>query len=317
MIKNKFLISGILLVLAGSIFVYMDRIKIRQKSNVINLSWSHFRKDKLTEIISTVYQGSNALSYSLIKEKGTWFLTKPVQVSILPEKVILLVNSFLTLTPKTILSNIENLDFYGLKNPSHEILGIFEDQTNGFIIGEESSIGKQFYIQDINNTNLVYLIDDTMISLFIQGLYPMINNYFLTGSTDDISMFMFHNSVGEKMILTNKNSFWVQIVPEENSSVDWGTRKFLLELKDFSFDPKTINFDISKERLQDLAIDPIESPQISLVFHDHTTNTLIVGSSNSQGFYPIYITKEKLIAYTTKEKFRAVFNTMNLDFQNR
>ncbi|MGL5955833.1 MAG: DUF4340 domain-containing protein [Brevinema sp.] len=317
MIKNKFLISIVLVLLAGSIFVYMDRIKIRQKSNVITLSWSQLRKDKLTEIISIVSQESNALSYSLKKEKGTWYLEKPVQISLLPEQVIVLINSFLTLTPNTILSNTDDFESYGLNTLSHKILGIFDNQTNGFIIGQEASIGDQFYIQDINNTNLVYLVDSSMISVFMQGLAPMINNYFVTTSTDDISLVAFHNNAGEKFVLTNNGSFWVQTEPEEDTRVDWGTRKFLLELKNFSFDPKTINLDTSDEVLQELGIDRIESPQITLVLQDQTMNTLMIGSSNSQGLYPIYITKENIIAYTSREKVNMVFNTLNLDFQTR
>ncbi len=148
---------------------------------------------------------------------------------------------------------------------------------------------------------------------FIQGISSLINNYFVTQSTDDIVYVSLQNMLQEKILLTNSNYFW--IMADDNTPADWGTKRFLLSLKDLSFDAKTISFDTSEESFANLGINADTSPQISLVFNNGTTNTLLVGLSNIGGAYPIYLSGEDVIAYSADAGINDIFNTIRQDFQ--
>lgn len=315
--KQKLLISTSLLLIALGMFFYIDRKKVRQKSNTLVFSWDHYRKDTLTTIISTIYRGNNERAFSLQKENGEWFLKSPLELTIFPEKALALANSFLTLRPQEVYSNVtdETKSSYGLNTPQFKIIGLFAGETNGFLIGDKTTVGEQFYISDLNDTNLVYLVDKEQLAPFMTGVSTFVNNYFLTKSTDEIVYVSFYNREKINIVLTNSNRFWVQTAPTSNNHVDWGTRKFLLRLKDLSFNAKMLKFDTSEENLMKLGINK-ESLQMHLIFEDNSTNSLLVGEAK-EGVYPLYISAENIIVFAKTDDVDTIFNTTLNDFKNR
>ncbi len=313
--KTKLAIPVVLLMIAWGVFTYTNKQKVQKKADIIQMSWADIRKDKLVSIVSTIYRDTNEVSYILQKSQGTWQLVEPFNATIFVDKAIILANGFLTLTPSEEITDAtkEDLISYGLDTPTFKIQGVFDSETNGFIIGNRTAIGEQYYIQDLNNKDIVYIIEEQKLIPFIQGVSTLINNYFVTQSTDDIIYVSFQNMIQEKILITNSNHFW--IMTDDNSPADWGTKRFLLALKELSFDARSINFDTSKESLVAFGISEETSPQISLIFKDNSTNTLMVGLSNDNGVYPIYLSKEDMIAYSSASGILDIFSTIRQDFQ--
>ncbi len=311
--KTKLVIPVVLLMITWGIFTYINKQKVQKRADIIQMSWADHRKDKLVSIISTIYRDTNEVSYILQKSQGTWQLVEPFSSTIFVDKAIILANGFLTLTPSEEITDItkEEIVSYGLDKPTFKIQGVFDSETNGFIIGKPTAVGGQYYIQDLNNTDVVYIIEEQKLIPFIQGVSTLINNYFVTQSTDDIVYVSFQNMLQEKILITNSNHFWTI----DDTPADWGTKRFLLALKELSFDARTINFDTSNESFSNFGINKETSPQISLVFNDGTTNTLMVGLSNINKAYPIYLSKENMIAYSSESGIQDIFSTIRQDFQ--
>ena len=313
--KKQLLISGIILFIGWGIFTFINQKQVRSKENVIKLSWSNIRKDKFLSLTTTIYKNNTNVSYTITKNQGSWILTEPINISILPEKAALLVNGLLTLTPSQMLTNINEteLNNYGLNSPQLKITGSFDNAIYGFIVGQKTTIGNQFYIKDINNSNTVYLVDSNVIEPFIQGISSIINNKFLTQSTDDILAIKFKNIHQEIIELTNKNAFWIQKMPEENSNVDWGTKKFLLSLKDLTFNTDSFSFDVDDTILKNLGIDKNSSLMISLLFNNGEYSDLYIGSKTNNNTYPIYISKNNMIAYIDLLMMQNIFSVSTKD----
>ncbi len=313
--KKQLLISGIILFIGWGIFTFINQKQVRSKENVIKLSWSNIRKDKFLSLTTTIYKNNTNVSYTITKNQGSWILTEPINISILPEKAALLVNGLLTLTPSQMLTNINEteLNNYGLNSPQLKITGSFDNAIYGFIVGQKTTIGNQFYIKDINNSNTVYLVDSNVIEPFIQGISSIINNKFLTQSTDDILAIKFKNIHQEIIELTNKNAFWIQKMPEENSNVDWGTKKFLLSLKDLIFNTDSFSFDVDDTILKNLGIDKNSSLMISLLFNNGEYSDLYIGSKTNNNTYPIYISKNNMIAYIDLLMMQNIFSVSTKD----
>ena len=313
--KKQLLISGIILFIGWGIFTFINQKQVRSKENVIKLSWSNIRKDKFLSLTTTIYKNNTNVSYTITRNQGSWILTEPINISILPEKAALLVNGLLTLTPSQMLTNINEteLNNYGLNSPQLKITGSFDNAIYGFIVGQKTTIGNQFYIKDINNSNTVYLVDSNVIEPFIQGISSIINNKFLTQSTDDILAIKFKNIHQEIIELTNKNAFWIQKMPEENSNVDWGTKKFLLSLKDLIFNTDSFSFDVDDTILKNLGIDKNSSLMISLLFNNGEYSDLYIGSKTNNNTYPIYISKNNMIAYIDLLMMQNIFSVSTKD----
>lgn len=313
--KKQLLISGIILFIGWGIFTFINQKQVRSKENVIKLSWSNIRKDKFLSLTTTIYKNNTNVSYTITKNQGSWILTEPINISILPEKAALLVNGLLTLTPSQMLTNINEteLNNYGLNSPQLKITGSFDNAIYGFIVGQKTTIGNQFYIKDINNSNTVYLVDSNVIEPFIQGISSIINNKFLTQSTDDILAIKFKNIHQEIIELTNKNAFWIQKMPEENSNIDWGTKKFLLSLKDLIFNTDSFSFDVDDTILKNLGIDKNSSLMISLLFNNGEYSDLYIGSKTNNNTYPIYISKNNMIAYIDLLMMQNIFSVSTKD----
>ncbi|MDK2818468.1 MAG: DUF4340 domain-containing protein [Spirochaetota bacterium] len=313
--KKQLLISGIILFIGWGIFTFINRKQVHSKENIIKLSWSNIRKDKFLSLTTTIYKNNTNVYYTITKNQGSWILTEPINISILPEKAALLVNGLLTLTPSQMLTNINDteLNTYGLNSPQLKITGFFDNAIYGFFVGQKTTIGNQFYIKDINNSNTVYLIDSHVIEPFIQGISSIINNKFLTQSTDDILAIKFKNMHQETIELTNENTFWIQKFPEENPNVDWGTKKFLLSLKDLTFNTDSFSFDVDNTILKNLGIDKNSSLMISLLFNNGEYSDLYIGSKTTNNTYPIYISKNNMIAYIDLLMIQNIFGVSTKD----
>jgi len=313
--KKQLLISSILLFAGWGIFTFIDQKKLRSKDTVIKLSWSDIRKDKFSALTTIIYKNNDSVQYTLTRDQGSWIITEPINIAVLPEKAILLVNGLLTLTPSQVLTNISEseLSNYGLDTPRIKVTGNFDNTTHGFIVGQKTPIGDQLYIADINNSNTVYIVNYNAIEPFLQGISSIINNKFLTVSTDDVVSIKFKNMQKEIIELTNNNTFWVQTFPEENINVDWGTKNFLLSLKNLAFNKDSFSFDVNDTILQSLGIDKTSSPMISLLFKNGEDSTLYIGTKTTDEKYPIYISKKNIIAYVDTLMIQNVFNVSAQD----
>ena len=317
--KKQLLISSILLFAGWGIFTFINKKEVRSKNNVIKLSWSDIRKDKFSALTTTVYKNNKSVQYTLTRDQGSWVITEPINIAVLPEKATLLVNSLLTLTPSQVLTNVSDSELtgYGLDTPRIKVTGEFDKTIHGFIVGQKTPVGDQLYIADINNSNTVYIVNFNAIEPFLQGISSIIDNRFLIESTDDIVSIKFKNTKKEVIELTNKNTFWVQTLPEANPNVDWGTKNFLLSLKNLAFDKESFSLDVNDTILQSLGIDKTSSSMILLLFKSGEYSELYIGTKTTEGKYPIYISKQNIIAYIDTLMMQSVFNVSAQDLTTR
>lgn len=312
--KKEYLIPVLLLVLSGGIFWYIQDRKVRFKPDIINLSWSDIRKDQLIGITTSAYTNGEVFSYTVTKDQGEWGLTDPIDVAIFPEKALLLANSFLTLTPQEKITNStpEQRESYGLLKPRIKVTGIFKKSTNSFIIGEKTSVGNQLYFADSSDSDTVYLIKEESLDAFTKGISSLINNYYLQNNTDHVITIDFRNIQGDHLFITNSDSFWVLSKPTDNPHVDWGTRKFLLSIKDIQFHPKSMRLNSTEEQRAELGINS-DSPYITLLFQDGSQSSLYIGNVEKNRALPIFITPENIFAYSDISLLDKAFFTKEID----
>ena len=317
--KKQLLISSILLLAGWGIFTFIDKKQVRSKNDVVKFSWSNIRKDKFSALTTVIYKKDKSVQYTLTRDQGTWIITDPINIAVLPEKATLLVNGLLTLTPTQILTNISEseLSTYGLDAPRIKVTGDFENTIHGFIVGQKTPVGDQLYIADINTSNTVYVVNYNAVEPFLQGISSIIDNRFLTESTDDIISIKFKNIQKEVIELTNENAFWIQTFPEVNRNADWGTKNFLLTLKNITFSKDSFNFDVNDTILQSLGIDKTNSPMIELLFKNGDRSELYIGTKTTEGKYPIYISKQNIIAHIDSLMMQSVFNVSAQDLTTR
>ena len=317
--KKQLLISSILLLAGWGIFTFIDKKQVRSKNDVVKFSWSNIRKDKFSALTTVIYKKDKSVQYTLTRDQGTWIITDPINIAVLPEKATLLVNGLLTLTPTQILTNISEseLSAYGLDAPRIKVTGDFENTIHGFIVGQKTPVGDQLYIADINTSNTVYVVNYNAVEPFLQGISSIIDNRFLTESIDDIISIKFKNIQKEVIELTNENTFWIQTFPEVNRNADWGTKNFLLTLKNITFSKDSFNFDVNDTILQSLGIDKMNSPMIELLFKNGDRSELYIGTKTTEGKYPIYISKQNIIAHIDSLMMQSVFNVSAQDLTTR
>ena len=317
--KKQLLISSILLLAGWGIFTFIDKKQVRSKNDVVKFSWSNIRKDKFSALTTVIYKKDKSVQYTLTRDQGTWIITDPINIAVLPEKATLLVNGLLTLTPTQILTNISEseLSTYGLDAPRIKVTGDFENTIHGFIVGQKTPVGDQLYIADINTSNTVYVVNYNAVEPFLQGISSIIDNRFLTESIDDIISIKFKNIQKEVIELTNENTFWIQTFPEVNRNADWGTKNFLLTLKNITFSKDSFNFDVNDTILQSLGIDKMNSPMIELLFKNGDRSELYIGTKTTGGKYPIYISKQNIIAHIDSLMMQSVFNVSAQDLTTR
>ena len=317
--KKQLLISSILLLAGWGIFTFIDKKQVRSKNDVVKFSWSNIRKDKFSALTTVIYKKDKSVQYTLTRDQGTWIITDPINIAVLPEKATLLVNGLLTLTPTQILTNISEseLSTYGLDAPRIKVTGDFENTIHGFIVGQKTPVGDQLYIADINTSNTVYVVNYNAVEPFLQGISSIIDNRFLTESIDDIISIKFKNIQKEVIELTNENTFWIQTFPEVNRNADWGTKNFLLTLKNITFSKDSFNFDVNDTILQSLGIDKTNSPMIELLFKNGDRSELYIGTKTTEGKYPIYISKQNIIAHIDSLMMQSVFNVSAQDLTTR
>lgn len=314
---KKLTLTIIFLISALFIFTYLEKSKVKAKDNALTFSWDHYRKDKLTTITATKH-GVEDITYTIKKENGIWSLVEPISITIFQEKTLALVNAFLTLTPSSILTNIapEDMYSYGLNIPAYKIAGVFDGETNEFIIGDKARVGDNYYVVDKNRPDEVYLVSEKQLVPFILGLSALVNNDFLTKSTEELTQVSFKNNEDVIITLSNDNQMWIQTSPTTNNQADWGARKFLLSLRDLSFDVKTLSFDITEENLSELGITKDKSKFLELIFDNNNTNTYIFGDPINK-MYPVYSSHEQIIAYVPVDVMDVVFGARLQDFVNR
>ncbi len=302
---NRKIIIAVLVVLAAGMTALAVFRTFRKSSGGLDFSWSGYRKDKLTEITAS----SNGSSYTIKKINGEWHLVKPIESELLQDKAMILANSFLNMHPAGILSNLnkEQIQSYGF--PQFKIDGVFDNKNYSFCIGDYTAFSNQMYVRDTANPDLVYVVDESVLSPFTKGFSAILNNYFLNRQIDDVAAIDFRNVSNNTVKLTNADGFWR--MPASDAPVDWGTRRFLLSVKDFSFDAKTISFNTSD--LQSLGINPDSSPYLTIHYKDGSSNELIIGRPVNN-VYPIYIKNGNFKAYADAGSVLDIFGFNTADF---
>ncbi|MGL4394876.1 MAG: DUF4340 domain-containing protein [Brevinema sp.] len=317
--KNKNIILSVTLIIIGvAIFAYKKNTQVTLKKNILVMPWSNIRKDKLMHIETTMNKGTNAFRYDLKKDQGTWYLDSPIQIMAQQDKSLILVNEFMNLRPRSVLSNIseEEFDSFGLKNPSIKVAGIFRDEgTNFFIVGNKTSVGDQYYVATAEKTDTVYLIDNQTLSYFINGVSHLVDTYFISKPIDQVVSVSLKTFSGEKFTFTNNQQMWEQISPATSEAVDWGVRKFLLQAKDLRFNPESITFNTSDENLRILKINTQTSPMLTMNYSDGSSATFYVGTEERNKHYPIYSISQKLISFSSTDSVAQIFKTTKKDFE--
>ncbi|MGL4367389.1 MAG: DUF4340 domain-containing protein [Brevinemataceae bacterium] len=308
--ETSIFISLSLLLIGLGILIITEKRKIRIKPHVQNISWSTMRKDQLTGIETILYQDSKEFRYSLERKNAEWYLTYPIQTEASASKSAILANDFLNLNIQSTISNVSTEEFesYGLSNPILKVSGIFKKNlTNSFIVGKKTSVGNQYYIAENNITNTVYIIEQTNLEPFLQGITSIINNYFITRSTDEILELSIRNFKGQELSFAYINGFWIQTAPQENTQIDWIFRRFLLRVKDLQFKPETIIFNTNKSTLEKIGISTNSSPKISVTFQNGSFSEFYIGKERQDNTYPVFIPSQSLIALSEDDIINEIF----------
>ena len=316
--KKQFIIPIVLIVLGWGIFTFVEKRKIRTKDNTIQLSWSNLRKDQLTGLATTLYKPQGTLTYTIQRVQGEWVLTEPLNTPLLAEKTILLANSFLTLSPEQEFTNVdpENYTSYGLDTPKVRVIGTLKDGSSvGFIIGDKTTVGDQYYIAEIDKPNSIYSVSTEDILFFIEGIEAIIETRIFSQSSENALAIEFHNLKNEVIKLTNIDQFWSQTFPEANKNVDWGTRKFLLSARDLVFEANSLKFNVTPMELLDVGIDLEQSPRLIVTFLEGEKVAMYLSSKATENYYPVYLAKENMIVFCSKASIHSVFDIQTADFQ--
>jgi len=317
MIKNKSILFYIILLILGTGIFIMNNKNNSIKTQIPEVPWHSLRKDMLLEICTILYTKKEPVRYNIRRENGVWNIIYPINIQALPEKAINLANTFLNLYPSRKLTNLSSEEFisYGLDKPVLKIAGILKNnKTNQFIIGKKTSIGNQYYIAANQDKETAYILDTTYLEPYIQGIAGIINNHLVTQTIDQINKIKFINFKKETLIFESSNNFWIQIYPHINRKIDWGVRRFLLDVKNLTFDPNSIIFDINDKLLSKFNINTNNSPQLQLFFNDGTKSKFFISSIKTNNAYIIYNLSQNLIATSDQSIIQEIFNTIITDF---
>lgn len=320
--KNKNIIVSIVLIVIGvGVIFYKNKQTVHLKKNVLSMPWSDIRKDKLISIETIAYQHTNELKYTIKKEQGIWYLTSPISIKTQQDKSMILANDFLNLRPTSILSNVSTEEFnnFGLNKPLLKIAGIFKDaSTNFFIVGSKTSIGNEYYAADNVSSNIVYIIHESNLSPFIQGVSSIIDTYFISQAIDQATFVELKTFDGSSYQFTNIQQVWSQISPSNTNCIDWGLRKFLLDTKNLQFDPEKLTFSISDKNLSALGINTNTSPLLSIKYNDGNASLFYIGNKNkNNNQYPVYSVFQKIIAFSDEDTIKTIFDISTKDFENK
>lgn len=314
---KSWIFIGILCV-TGVLFLIGKHLKNKPQTNPLTFPWSDLRKDYLLGIESVLYQENKKFPYKLLREQNTWHLEEPLQIDALPEKAILLANTFLTAKPLEKITDISAEDYnaYGFSEPRLEVQAIIKNNTNqGFIVGTETRVGNNFYIMLLDQTNTAYIISGSSLEPFFAGAPALINNNIFTESSDSVREIKFRNFDGKENFFIKKDNFWVQIFPENNTEKDWGLRQFILHAKNLYFYPQSIIFSASPQQLQQAGINTNTSPYLTLIFEDRTSSVFL-GSKQENG-YAAYIPTLNILAEIPTDIADTVFHIDSNDFRIR
>lgn len=80
------------------------------------------------------------------------------------------VSSITSISTDRILENVENLEEYGLSEPSNEIK-IKTDTETTLKIGDKNNSANQYYVSKDEEENTVYLVDSAVVEPFMNSLY--------------------------------------------------------------------------------------------------------------------------------------------------
>lgn len=314
---KSWIFIGILCV-TGAAFLIGMRVKNKPQADLLEFPWSEIRKDNLLGIESILYQKNKKFQYKLLREQNTWHLEEPLQIEALPEKAILLANSFLTMQPLEKISDISAEDYkaYGFSEPRLEVQAIIKNDTNqGFIVGTKTRVGNNFYIMLLNQTNTAYTISGNSLEPFLAGASALINNNIFTEPSDSVQGIKFRNFQGKEIFFIKKDNFWVQIYPENNTEKDWGLRRFILHAKNLYFYPQSIIFSANHQQLQEAGINTNTAPYLTLIFEDKTSSVFL-GNKQENG-YAVYIPTLNILAAIPIDIADTVFNIDSNDFKIR
>lgn len=302
----------------GAVFLIGTRLKNKPQTAQLEFPWSELRKDNLLGIESVLYQKNKKFQYKLLREQNTWHLEEPLQIEALPEKAILLANTFLTIQPLEKITGISAEDYkaYGFSEPRLEVQAIIKNDTNqGFIVGTETRVGNNFYIMLLNQTNTAYTISGNSLEPFLAGASALINNNIFTESSDSVQGIKFRNFQGKEIFFIKKDNFWVQIYPENHTEKDWGLRRFILHAKNLYFYPQSIIFSATHQQLQEAGINTNTAPYLTLIFEDKTSSVFL-GNKQENG-YAAYIPALNILAAIPTDIADTVFHIDSNDFKIR
>lgn len=316
--RYKSLIFIGILCITGAVFLIGAHLKNKPQTDPLKFPWSELRKDNLLGIESVLYQENKKFPYKLLREQNTWHLEEPLQIDALPEKAILLANTFLTVKPLEKITGISAEDYktYGFSEPRLEVQAIIKNSTNqGFIVGTETRVGNNFYIMLLDQTNTAYTVSGSSLEPFLAGASALINNNIFTESSDSVQEIKFRNFQGKENFFIKKDNFWVQIFPENNTEKDWGLRQFILHAKNLYFYPQSIVFSASQQQLQKAGINTNTAPYLTLIFEDKTSSVFL-GNKQENG-YAAYIPTLNILAAIPTDIANTVFHIDSNDFKIR
>lgn len=307
--KTSIFSAGLLLLVSSGFFLYMSS---RKPKKVEGFPWAELRKDAL--IGMEIELGMSSEKFSLAFNQGEWKLVKPEYYQTLPDKVAILANTFMTLKPKSILTNltVEEYNAYGFSTPRvHFTARVKGGKNIALLLGKETSIGEDIYAAVEGVKEIAYIVPSKEAAIFFQGMNTLINNNILVENSDRLNRIMFRNLKNESQTFEKIESFWIER-PSGDTNKDWGVRRFILSAQDLKFETKEIIYNVSSAQLLEAGIDTNLSPMLSFTFDDDKTSTVFVGKKISN-YYAVYLPEMKLSALVQTDLINGVFNYSSKD----
>ena len=143
---------------------------------------------------------------------GSWYYQQDSDFPVNQTAVEELAESFEKLSSQRTLSDVEDIEQYGLDDPQNVITVKTEDDESFCIeIGEENDSVSAFYVKQVDDDKNVYLISSSVIDPFIKNLYDFaqMEEFPFVNSTD-INQIKVESENEEGYLLTKNESdgFW-------------------------------------------------------------------------------------------------------------
>ena len=157
-------------------------------------------------------------------EKGVWFCQQEPEFPVNQSSIESLKGYLCELSSQRTLTEVDNLEQYGLDEPQNTITVRTEDgESFGLEVGEENTSVNAFYAKQKENDQTVYLISSSIIEEFSDNLYDFarMDEFPFISSTDIYGIHLKSEKEGDFLLTKNEaDHFWYVTTTELSDKAD-------------------------------------------------------------------------------------------------